>query len=73
MAIKFNQAVKHERLQFIPGVALKFKDAKAEDYFVAAGWAEKTKEKPAHTYEKGSVEIDPDTISADTGKKVLEG
>ena len=73
MTIKFNQSVKHDRHQFISGVPLKFEDPKAEEYFAAAGWAETTKEKPLHVYPKGSVEIDPETISADTGKKVLGG
>jgi hypothetical protein len=70
MAVKFNQAVKHGTLQLIPGVAVAFEDPGAEGYFVAAGWAEKTKDKPAHTYPEGSAVVDPLTRFGDTGAYV---
>jgi hypothetical protein len=87
MAVIFNQPVKQGRLQLIPGVALAFKDERAEDYFVACGWAEKTKDKAVHTYPVGSLTyfneageevpgIDPATVfgSGDNaGRQVLEG
>lgn len=72
MAIKFNQAVKHGALQFFPGVSVAFEDASAEAYFVAAGWAEVTADAPVHTYPLGTVEIDPEAVFAETGRKVLE-
>jgi hypothetical protein len=71
MAIKFTSPVKHGRHQFIPGVPLAFDDARAEEYFVAAGWAEATQDDAVHTYPEGSVEIDPETVFSGTGQKVL--
>lgn len=72
MAVIFNQAVKHDRHQFFPGVAVAFDDANAENYFVAAGWAVATEETPVFVYPEGSVEIDTDAVFAETGRKVLE-
>lgn len=71
MAIIFNQSVKHGRLQLIPTVPLAFQDERAEEFFVAAGWAEATDQEPIHTYPAGSVAIDPDTVFAGTNQKVL--
>lgn len=67
MAIIFNQAVKHDRFQFIPGVALEIPGA--EHYFVACGWASETSSDPVFTYE--GVEYDSNARSGDTGKHVL--
>lgn len=69
-SIIFNQAVKHGRIQFIPGVAVAFEDADAVPYFVAAGWAEASDEEPKHTYPLGEVDVDPLTRSAETGQFV---
>lgn len=71
MAVIFKSVVKHGRLQFLPGQPIAFKDARAEEYFVKAGWAEKSSKKAAYTYPKGSVEIDPETVFNGTDKKVL--
>lgn len=73
MAVIFNQAVKHGTLQLIPGSPVAFDDDRAEEYFVAAGWAETTGSEPAFTFPEGSVSIDLDTVNAATGLKVLEG
>ena len=76
MAVKFLSPTKHGTQTFVPGVALAFDDARAEDYFVAAGFAEATKDKPAMTYPEGTVEIDPATVFADgpsKGNLVMEG
>ena len=76
MAVKFLSSTKHGTQMFVPGVALAFDDPRAEDYFVAAGFAEMTKEKPAMTYLEGTVEIDPATVFADgpsKGNLVMEG
>lgn len=72
MAIIFNQAVKHGPHQFFPGVPVAFEDDRAEEYFVAAGWADAAGDAPIHTYHAGSVEVDPETVIASTGRKVLE-
>jgi hypothetical protein len=76
MAIIFSTLVKHGTLQFLPGVPVAFEDRDAEPYFIAAGFAEKTKEKPVHTYSEGEVDIDPETTFGNgdrLGQKVLEG
>lgn len=71
MAIIFKDPVKHGTLSVIPGIALAFEDDRAEEYFVAAGWADVTDKAPKHTYPAGTVVIDPDTVFAVTGQKVL--
>ncbi len=43
MTIKFNQTVRHGRLEFNPDTPLAFEDKDAEPYFIAAGWAEESK------------------------------
>ena len=68
MTIKFNQRVKHDRLDFFPGVALDIPGA--EHYFIACGWASETTEEPVAVYD--DVEFDPETRHGDTGKLVLE-
>lgn len=75
MTIKFHGPgeTKQTGQSFLPGIALAFDDPQAEDFFVAAGWAETTKETPIFTYPEGTVEIDPETVHASTGVKVLEG
>lgn len=70
MAVIFNQSVKHGRVQFLPGVAVAFEDADAEPYFIAAGWADETKDEPVHTYGLGEVDADPLTRFGETGKFV---
>ncbi len=64
MAIKFTTAgvVKHGKHSFAPGVPYAFEDADAEPYFIAAGWAERTKEPSVHTFTLGEVDIDPATV-----------
>ncbi len=69
MTIKFNQTVRHGRLEFNPDVPLAFEDKDAEPYFIAAGWAEETKSKPARTYAQDEVPIDPATIHGDGPNK----
>ena len=71
MAVIFKSLTKHGTLQFLPGQSLAFKDARAEEYFVAAGFAEKTSKKAIYTYDKGSIEIDTGTVFNKTGEKVL--
>jgi len=70
MTIKFKGRTKHGGLDLFPGVPLAFADFGAEDYFIAAGFADNTKEAPLETYAIGSVEIDPLTVFAETGKHV---
>lgn len=67
MTIKFNQAVKHGIHQFIPGVAVSVPGA--EEYFIAAGWAETTDDESVFTYE--DVIVDPRTRFSETGHYVL--
>jgi len=73
MAIKFNQVVKHDRIQFFPGVSVTFEDVNAEAYFIALGWADATTEAPVHTYAADEVAIDTTTRVAETGALVLPG
>lgn len=75
MAIKFKSLTRHGSLAFSPLLATAFEDDRAEDYFVAAGWAERTDEPPLVTYPVGSVEVDPSTVFADgpnRGQLVME-
>jgi hypothetical protein len=69
MAVIFSSPTRHGPNTFAPGVSLAFEDARAEDYFVAAGWASTTKKEPAMTYPEGTVEIDPQTVFADGPNK----
>ncbi len=71
MAVTFKSATKHGRLQFYPGVVFEFKDARAEEYFVKAGFATKAKGQVQQSFPKGSVDIDPETVFANSDKKVL--
>jgi len=76
MAIKFTSPTRHGTITFVPGVALAFEDKDAEPYFIAAGFAEATKDEPMMTYALGDVDIDPETIFADgpnKGKLVTGG
>lgn len=63
MAVKFitKGVVKHGKHSFAPGVVYGFEDADAEPYFIAAGWAEASNEKPVHVFTVGEVDIDPAT------------
>lgn len=70
MTIKFSGPVKHGKETFVADYPYAFEDKGAEEYFVACGWAEPTDQKAKHTYEEGSIEIDPDTIHYDTGVPV---
>ena len=75
--IKFTTAsvVKHGKHSFAPGVSYAFEDEDAEPYFIAAGWAAKTKEPPVHTFTLGEVDIDPETIfggGKSRGQRVLK-
>lgn len=71
MAIKFTTSgvVKHGKLSFAPGVAYAFEDPDAEPFFIAAGWAERTKDKPVHTFTLGEIDIDPATVFGGGDKK----
>lgn len=76
MAIKFTSPTKHGAITFVPGVSLAFEDKDAEPYFIAAGFAEVTKDKPVMTYAQGEVDIDPETVFGDgpnKGKLVMGG
>jgi hypothetical protein len=76
MAIKFTSPTRHGTQTFVPGVALAFADASAEQYFIAAGFAEATKDKAVMEYPEGTVEIDPATVFGDgpnKGNLVMEG
>lgn len=70
-SIKFKGTgvTKHGRLIIAPNVATAFDDEHAEDYFVAAGWAEDSDEDPVVIYPVGSVKIDPNTVFADGPNK----
>lgn len=83
MAVKFNQVIKEGVHTFVPHTPMAFEDARAEEYFKKAGWAEDTDEEPVMTWPEGTVthtgedgEVHngphPDTVSADTGRRVLE-
>lgn len=65
--IKFNQAVQHAGHQFLPGVSVSVPGA--EEYFIAAGWAESTTEESVFTY--NDVPVDPRTRFAETGRYVM--
>lgn len=69
MSIIFNQAVKHGKSQFFPGVPVAFEDEDAAPYFLAAGWADETDQSPLHTYSKGEIDIDPETVFG-SGEKI---
>lgn len=71
MTLKFTTSVKHDRLEFFPGVALGFEDPRAEAYFTALGWAETTSDGPVRIYSADEVSIDPMTLNAATGALVL--
>lgn len=74
MAVTFNQLTKHGTLCLLPGSTVAFDDKGAEEYFIAAGFASKSSKKPDHTFPKGSVEIDPETVFGGgdkIGQKVL--
>lgn len=75
MGLKFNQRVKHGKLDFHPGVVYGFDDSDAEPYFTALGWADKTADAVQVQLTKGEIDIDPDTVfgtGPNLGKKVLE-
>lgn len=76
MAIKFatTGVVKHGKLSFAPGISYAFEDPDAEAYFIAAGWAARTKDAPVHTFTLGEIDIDPATVfggGAKRGQAVL--
>lgn len=71
MPIKFKELVRHDGLQLGAGVSTAFEDERAEEYFIAAGWAEATTDAPQVTYPKGSLRIDQSTIFTD-GTIVLQ-
>ena len=68
MIVKTKTTFKHDVHTFPEGVIYEInnKDAK---YFLAAGWVEESKGKPAMTI--GEMGFDPETKWADTGKKVM--
>lgn len=75
MSLKFNQRVKHGKLDFHPKVVYGFEDPDAPVYFKAMGWAAETSEKPEVTITIGELDIDPDTVFGDgpnKGRKVME-
>jgi hypothetical protein len=67
MAFKFYNFTKHGKLGFPPNTPLDFEDPDAIPYFKACGWGEESNESPAHTYSKGEIDIDPETVHRDTG------
>jgi len=71
MALIFQQAVKHGKVEILPSVAVAFEDPDAEAYFTAAGWATATKSPPVRTYTQDEVSVDPLTRSAADGTYVL--
>jgi hypothetical protein len=71
MSIIFLEARLHGTLQFLPTVPLAFEDERAEEYFIAAFGAQPSDKPPIHTYPVGSVVIDPKTVFAATGARVL--
>ena len=71
MTIVFHGRTKHGPLDLLPGVPVAFEDVDAAPYFIAAGWAVETDEDPVVTYDIGTIDIDPDTVFAETGKRVL--
>lgn len=73
-AITFRALTKHGTLQFLPGVPVAFEDVEAAPYFLAAGFADKSKDEPVHTYPKSSIDIDPEAVfggGGRVGQKVL--
>lgn len=73
MRIKFNQRVKHGRLDLHPGPVYDFEDPDAGPYFIACGWAADASGSAAESITIGlaEIDIDPMTVSAETGKFVL--
>lgn len=60
--IKFNQRVKHGRLDFHPKLVYGFEDPDAAPYFKACGWAEDSDEEPDVTISIDELDIDPVTV-----------
>lgn len=73
MAVKFNQQVRHGRIEFLPGLIVAFEDANGDAYFINAGWADSTTETPVRTYTADEVAIDTNTRVAGTGALLIEG
>ena len=73
MTIKFRHSVKHGVSEYLPTVPLAFEDEHAELYFIAAGFADETPEAPLHTYPEGTVQVDPETVFANSNTLVLGG
>lgn len=71
MAVVFSKRTLHGKCELMPGVPYGFEDEDAEPYFLALGWAEKTKDEPVRVYSKGEIDIDPLTIRASDGKHVM--
>lgn len=71
-SLVFSQAVKHGRIELMPGVPLAFEDPLANDYFTRLGWASASDDVPVRTYSAEEVVIDPETRRADTGAIVLD-
>jgi hypothetical protein len=76
MPVKFNQIVKHAKIEFLPGVSVDFEDPDAETYFKEAGWADATTDPSVRTYSQEEISIDPTTVFGEghgdkTGKPVL--
>jgi hypothetical protein len=61
MNIIFNQAVKHGKREFVPGVVYGV-SAEAGAYFLATGWASETADPAVVTVDAAETEIDPNTI-----------
>lgn len=67
MAVKFKEVALHGKNRFLPNHAYGFEDKDAEPFFIAAGWAEPTKDEPEYVFPLGEVDIDPATIHNDSG------
>lgn len=70
MTVIFKGRTLQDKLDLFPSVPIAFDDEGAEDYFCAAGWADKTDKEPMATYPVGSVNVDPLAVHAESGKHV---
>lgn len=71
MAVKFKETVKHQGIALAAGISTSFEAKRADDYFIAAGWAEATDEEPVIHYSQDQISIDAKTVHAQTTKRVL--
>ncbi|MBA2720089.1 MAG: hypothetical protein H0U52_12765 [Chloroflexi bacterium] len=72
-AISFREPVKHGRVLLPMNTPVAFEDPDAAPYFLNAGWASETAEEPVLTYSAEEIEVDPETVHANTTRKVMDG